>query len=440
MRIVLPFILAVIALAVMACAGQQPTPTPTPAPTATPMPTATPVPTPTATPEPTPTPKPTPEPPPTATPEPTATPSPTPEPTPLSRKHQITRDFFECLESNLTIAGAFTSTYDGPLSEEVHRVLNYVGDVTVYLDDPGRFEKAMLLAMDINSLVAPAVLAINVGCSLIGDDEPSATPAPEKTPIPFLSRQERLVSDFFECLESNLAVAGAFTSTYDGPFSRQVQTILDAVGDVTIDLHDLGAFEDALFLAMEDNLLVAPAVSAINLGCSLISIDESQQTPEPTPTQPVDSGSSKCEELAPKIIEQSQDEDPADDRILEITGIGEIADSVLGIQCKGLSRTESGEAKWIEFHQNRLGRYRYEPLKPGDYECEYLVPEILDMSQGRDRQILEISDIKELDRDGDKLVCLGAAETSAGEYGIEFYVEEAKDDKLTIEYDLTSTG
>ena len=264
---------------------------------------------------------------------------------------------------------------------------------------------------------------------------PTATPPPEPA-----SDNEELVEDFFDRLESNLAVAGAFTSSYDGPLSEQIHTVLNATGDVTSMMHDYGLFEAALLAAIDSELAVGLAVRAINFGCSLITIDEPQQTPEPTPTQPVDSGSSKCEELAPKIIEQSQGEDPADDRILEITGIGEIADSVLGIQCKGLSRTESGEAKWIEFHQNRLGRYRYEPLKPGDYECEYLVPEILEQSQGRDRQILEISDIKELDRDGDKLVCLGAAETSAGEYGIEFYVEEAKDDKLTIKYDLTSTG
>ena len=202
-------------------------------------------------------------------------------------------------------------------------------------------------------------------------------------------------------------------------------------------MHDYGLFEAALLAAIESEPAVGLAVRGINIGCSLISIEEPQETPEPTPKQP---GSAKCEELALKIVEQSQDDDPAEDRILEITGIGEIADSVLGLQCKGLSHTQSGEAKGIEFHQNRLGRYRYEPLKPGDYECEYLVPKMIQMSQGRDREILEFKDIRELDRDGGKLVCLGTVETPAGEYGIEFYVVEAGDDELTFEYYLTSTG
>ena len=60
-------------VALLACTGEDPTPTPaaTPVPTSTPRPTATPVPTPTPTPSPTPTPVP------TATPRPTATPAPT---------------------------------------------------------------------------------------------------------------------------------------------------------------------------------------------------------------------------------------------------------------------------------------------------------------------------------------------------------------------------
>ena len=71
-------ILAMVAL--LACAGEDPTvaPTATPVPTPTPQPTSTPVPTPT----PTPTPRPTATPVPTATPQPTATPAPTMAPPP----------------------------------------------------------------------------------------------------------------------------------------------------------------------------------------------------------------------------------------------------------------------------------------------------------------------------------------------------------------------
>ena len=355
MRILAPFILAIAALMAIACAGELPTPTAapttTPVPTATPEPTPTQVPTATPVPTPVPTPTPTPAPTPTPTPEPTPTPTPTPQPSPTATP------------------------------------------------------------------------------------EPTPTPTPEPT-----SGKENLVEDFFDCLEGNLAVAGAFTATYDGPLSEQVHTVLNATGDVTSLMHDYGLFEEALLAAMDVSPLVAPSVLAINFGCSLISIDEPPETPEPTPTQPADSSSPKCQELALQIIEQSQDEDPADDHILEITGVEEIADSVLGLQCKGLSHTRSGKANWIEFHQNRLGRYRYEPLKLGDYECEYMAPQVIQMSQSRERVILEIYDIVEVERDDGKLTCLGTAETSAGESGIEFYAEESEDDKPTVRYDLISNG
>ena len=270
---------------------------------------------------------------------------------------------------------------------------------------------------------------------------PTATPEPTPTPTPEPNGKEKLIEDFFDCLESNLAVAGALTATYDGPLSEQIHTVLEATGDVTSLLHDYGLFEEALLAAMDINPLVAPAVLAINIGCSFISIDEPQQTPEPTPDDGPDL--SKCEELALKIIEQSEDEDPAEDRILEITGIEEIADSVLGLQCKGLSHTQSGAANWIEFHQNRLGRYRYEPLKLGDYECEYLVPQIIHLSQERGQEILEILEIQELRQNDDGIVCSGTATLPQGESLIEFWLE-TNDDKdepgLTYGYALVATN
>ena len=349
MRAFVLFLLAIAILATIACAGELPTPTPqptpTPAPTATPVPTATPAPTPipTATPlpTPTPTPTPTPEPTPTATPEPT----PTPTPEPISGDEKLVKDFFACLESNLTVAGAFTSGYDGPLSEQVQTVLDHAGDVTILLHDFGAFRGAMFVAMGANPLVAPAVLAINLGCSLIDFDEPSETPEPDDTPTP----------------------QPTATST-----------------------------------PVPDN---GPAVS-------------------------------KCEELALKIIELSQDKDPADDPILEITGIAEISDNLLGVECKGLSHTESGADKWIKFHQNRLGRYGYETLEPGDYECEYLVPTIIELSQGRDQEILEINDIEELERNDDELICKGTAQTTDQEHEIEFYLVASDAGKQSFGYEL----
>ena len=270
--------------------------------------------------------------------------------------------------------------------------------------------------------------------------------APEPTP---LSDDEKLVQDFFECLENNLAVAGAFTSGYDGPLSEQVQTVLNGVGDITSLMHDYGLFESAMLVAIDAEASVGLAVGAINFGCSVIGSDDPPKTPEPvedtptpkptatpTPMPDDDPELSKCEELAPKIIELSQDKDPSDDPISEITGIEEISDNLLGLECKGMSHTVGGEAKWIKFHQNRLGRYGYETLEPGDHECEYMVPRIIELSQGRDQEILEINDTEELERNGDKLICQGKAKTTEGEYDIEFYLEASDDGKQSFGYEL----
>ena len=361
MRILVPFVLAIATLAAIACAGQQPTPTPTP--TATPAPTATPIPMP------------------TSTPVPTATPEPTPD-------------------VRATVEAGIAATREAEES--------------------------------IEATIAARVEATKAA-------EPTPTPAPTDN-----SRKEKLVSTFFECLESNLAVAGAFTGDYDGPLSGQVQTILDAAGDVTNYLHDFGAFEDALFLAMDANLLVAPAVSAISLGCSLIGGDPSE-TPEPDitptlePTPESEPNGSKCEELALKIIELSQDRDPSEGNILEITAIEEISDNLLGAECRGLSQARSGETKWIKFHQNRLGKYGYETLEPGDHECEYLAAEIIELSQDSSQEILEIRDIEEIKRDNDELICRGTAVTSEREEDIDFYFKATGGGHLSLGFELPAS-
>ena len=263
---------------------------------------------------------------------------------------------------------------------------------------------------------------------------------PEPTPP---SDDEKLVRDFFECLEGNLAVAGAFTSQYDGPLSEQVQTVLNGAGDVTELMHDYGLFESAMLVAIKAEPAVGLAVRAINFGCSLIGSDDPSETPEPentpTPTPDDTTEVSKCEELAPKIIELSQDKDPSDDPISEITGIEEISSGLFGIECKGLSHTVSGEAKWIKFFQKPIGGHGYETLKPGDYECEYLVPQIIQLSQGRDQEILEILDIQELQQSDDEIVCSGTATLPQRESLIEFWLETKEDEDepgLTYGYEF----
>lgn len=265
--------------------------------------------------------------------------------------------------------------------------------------------------------------------------EPTATPAPTPTPTP-ISGDEKLVRDFFDCLNSNLAVAGAFTSSYDGPLSGQVQTVLNTAGDIAKELHDFGVFKGSMFLAMDANPLVRPAVLAINLGCELIGDDgpsetrEPEDTPTPEPTPEEDSDGSKCEELAPKIIQLSQDVDPPDNPIFEITGIEQISDNLLGIECKGLALsmliTEGVEFAlgWTKFHQNKLGGIGYEWLKPKDYECVDLVPMVIESSSGN---VLRISDIAIMERSDDLLVCRGTVKTTRREVWIEIGVESRQD-------------
>ena len=247
--------------------------------------------------------------------------------------------------------------------------------------------------------------------------EPTATPIPTPTPLPSptlapIIRDEKLVNDFFQCLESNLAVAAAFTSTYDGPLREQVQTVLNSAGDLTGLLDDLGAFRAAMYLAMDSEPLVRPAIIAINLGCSHFGSDERQETHEPENTstpQPNATSSpvpthatehrltnTRCQELVPEIIELSQDRDLSGDAISEIVGVEEISDNLLVVECKGLSHTASGQGKWIKFHKNRLGILGYETLKAEYYECVFLVPKIIELSKGHDWEVLGISDIEEL--------------------------------------------
>ncbi len=85
-RIVFPFALLLISLALAGCGGNEPLPTPTPTKTPLPLATNTPVPsaTPTATPAPTDTPEPTATPTPADTPTPEGTPTPEPTPTPMA--------------------------------------------------------------------------------------------------------------------------------------------------------------------------------------------------------------------------------------------------------------------------------------------------------------------------------------------------------------------
>ena len=212
--------------------------------------------------------------------------------------------------------------------------------------------------------------------------EPTTTPTPtpmlEPTPTPYISEEAKVARNFFDCLEGNLAVARAFTGNYEGPLSEQMHIILGATGDITSQLHDWGAFQATMLAAMTINPLVEPAVRAINLGCIFFGSDEPSEapqpedtrtptptvTPTPTPEPEEDSNLSKCEEIALEIIERSQNDDSPTGPISEISGIEEISDNLLGVECQGIARLDTSDTQRIKFHKNRLGRYGYEPIEP----------------------------------------------------------------------------
>ena len=391
MKLAVAFLLAVIVMAVAACGGEQLTATP--APTATPIPTATAVPTPTLTP----------------TLVPTATPIPTPTLVPTA-----TPDVAATVQAGVEA----TRTAEAEIEARIQSGID-----------------ATRAAIPPTPTSAPATISLE-------------TISPET-----ISTEGKLAREFFDCLESNLAVAGAFTSSYDGPLSGRIQTVLNAAGDITSLLHDLDVFTDAMLLAMDANPLVAPSVLAINVGCALIGGDgdsgtpDAGETPTPTPeptlmpTSEPEDGSNvpKCEGLVPQIIELSQDMGSSDIPIVEITDIQEISDNLLGFECQGLSHTQDGESKWIKFQRDRLGRYGYEMLKPGDYECEYLVAKVIELSRGHDQEILEVNEIQELQQDDDELLCEGIAKLSSGESAIRFSLTEQDDGQLAYRLDIGST-
>ena len=133
--------------------------------------------------------------------------------------------------------------------------------------------------------------------------------------------------------------------------------------------------------------------------------------------------------------------DSSDDSIFEIMKIEVISSNLIGLECKGLYHTVDGESEWIQFHQNRLGRYGYEPLGLDKYQCEYLVSRIMLLSRDTDQEILEIRDIQKLRQSDDELVCSGTVKTPSLESVIEFYSEENEEnDGRTYGYELVAAN
>lgn len=202
-----------------------------------------------------------------------------------------------------------------------------------------------------------------------------------------------------------------------------------------------------MLVALDSNPGVVLAVGTVNLGCSVFGSDDPSETqepedtpiPEPTPTREDSPDRSKCEELAQKIIELSREEDPLNDTILEISDVETVSDNLLGVECKGLSYTAGGEATWIKFHQKRIGGRGYETLMPGDYLCEYLVPQIVQLSQDGSQGILLISEIQQLRQNEEEIACTGTATLEQRESLIEFWLNTTEDDgkpRLTYGYEL----
>jgi hypothetical protein len=86
----------------------------------------------------------------------------------------------------------------------------------------------------------------------------------------------------------------------------------------------------------------------------------------------------------------------------------------------------------VKFHQTRDGEYGYGRLELDEYQCEYLVTDVIQLSQDQTnpfaQTILKIyDDMEVLSRTEKKLLCGGFAKGSRGDSPVEFYIEEDRD-------------
>ncbi len=136
--------------------------------------------------------------------------------------------------------------------------------------------------------------------------------------------------------------------------------------------------------------------------------------------------------MIPLIIEMME---AAADPFIEISPVEKISHDYEQMVCKGIVTTESGLQTAIRLHQDASGEYGVDQLKILDSTCEYLVPDIIRVSeQPENPRVLKIYDPEESGRTDSRLDCIGIAKMADGDYSLEFFVEEDADGDQWFQY------
>lgn len=110
------------------------------------------------------------------------------------------------------------------------------------------------------------------------------------------------------------------------------------------------------------------------------------------------------------------------------------------LECKGLAHTDSKYNTAVKFSQDNLGTLDIAPLALDEYECAYIVDDIIKMSEERSQyttraKILKVYDPKELRSSEKEFVCGAKAKVSrGGDTTLELWIEEDQDGDRFIGY------
>lgn len=146
-----------------------------------------------------------------------------------------------------------------------------------------------------------------------------------------------------------------------------------------------------------------------------------------------------CEDVASEITGSQADDGST---VVEITLAREIDRQTNELACKGLFHFDDGIFHPAKFIRYNWGEWIWMDLDVIDYECDYLLPDILAMSEEfysdgvNDYKILKIYDPSPEVRKRDEFSCLGMARTTSYEWDILFHIEIDQDGDSFIGYEF----
>ena len=154
-------------------------------------------------------------------------------------------------------------------------------------------------------------------------------------------------------------------------------------------------------------------------------------TPRPTPTPRPSLEAIRCSDVARQLSKRLASK--SSHRIADITLVEETSRSSSRLLCKGLIHIVDGPVQPLMFSQDNTGGMKWFRVPLDEYECAYLVPVTIKLSEERMQStsrptILKIYEPKELRSNSEEFVCVGRAKWSRGkDTYIEFYIQEDQD-------------